>query len=69
MRYAISKLFGGGAVKEEVIVPLSSRDKNAKLRRHGFRIHSRPNRGEPTWERRGEVYTEREALHMCGVNA
>lgn len=69
MRYAISKLFGGGEVKEEIIAPLSNRDKNAKLRRHGFRIHSRPNRGPVTWIRRGEVYTEREALIICGVNA
>ena len=69
MKYAISKLFGSGEAKVEVVSPLSSRDKNAKLRRHGFRIHSRPNGKPATWERRGEVYTEREALMICGVRA
>jgi hypothetical protein len=33
-----------------------------KLRRFGFRIHSRPAGKEPTWERDGKLYTEVEAF-------
>lgn len=34
---------------------------DAQLREHGFKIHSRPKRGEPVWERAGRLYTQSEA--------
>lgn len=37
---------------------------DARLRSHGFRIHSRPDKGEPTWVMDGERFTEREAIEL-----
>lgn len=36
-----------------------------RLRAYGFTIKSRPDRGENLWEFCGEIYTEREALHVA----
>lgn len=38
---------------------------DAFLRLMGFRIHSRPKGGRPTWERDGEVFSELEASHYA----
>ena len=35
---------------------------DADLREHGFRIHSRPEKGEPVWERGGVLYPESKAV-------
>lgn len=35
-----------------------------KLRRAGFKIHGRPEKGEPLWEREGKVYKESEARRL-----
>lgn len=39
------------------------------LRRAGFRIHSRPKRGEAIWVRDGEFFLENEAHHVRDVEA
>lgn len=38
---------------------------DACLRAHGFKIHARPAKGEPTWERHGAVLSQRAALALC----
>ena len=35
---------------------------DADLRERGFRIHSRPEKGEPVWERGGVLYPESKAV-------
>ncbi len=35
------------------------------LRKHGFRVRSRPRKGPPTWSLAGKTYTEAEALALC----
>jgi hypothetical protein len=35
------------------------------LRRAGFRITFRPNKGEPRWERKGQEMTQHAALDMA----
>ena len=37
---------------------------DAYLRRHGFRIYSRPRRLEPVWERAGRLYKQSDALAL-----
>jgi len=36
-----------------------------RLRSHGFQILARPKNGQPLWQKRGETYTEKEALGIC----
>lgn len=38
-----------------------------RLRSHGFKIHSRPRRGEPLWSLGGEVFTHSRACEVCGI--
>lgn len=35
---------------------------DAKLRKHGFRIHARPARGVPVWEKGGILFAEDDAV-------
>lgn len=37
------------------------------LRRNKFKIHSRPKSGSALWQKGNKVYTEQEALAMCGA--
>jgi len=37
---------------------------DAQLRDLGFKIHSRPSKGEPIWERLGIRYTQKAALEV-----
>lgn len=55
-------------------LPSPSRDASKRfptdqlLRRHGYRIHSRPRSGEAWWvDEYGEVVAQTEALKRCGV--
>lgn len=38
--------------------------KDNLLRRRGFTIHKRPEKGEPLWTRDGKTYTQSEALEL-----
>lgn len=48
----------------------AKRDENDVLRDNGFKIHSRPNHGEPVWCRvsDGILFLEEAALRQCGIS-
>jgi len=41
------------------------RSEDVLLRSKGYRIHSQPKRGEPTWSKNGAVFRQSEALKRC----
>lgn len=55
--------------QEDVVIELPTKDYSDRfpldqlLRKHGFQILSRPNKGETMWEKQGKKFTQKKALY------
>ena len=72
---------GGAAVKSEKYLspmedaempkPTAAKEKrhplDMQLRKRGYRIHARPNDGEPIWCKDGSIYRESDAIQIEGL--